>query len=129
VIVKCSITLQFLITHCALKEPLLHVKSLGDLLLTVLPHVVNNPVGLRQSLKRTAGAYKRSIIGRVESRIVNSETLLLKKALIADLTAKGILSGMALDMVVHGILVLLHSVADTAHELTGSILLIFEHLR
>ena len=102
------------------------MKGLGDLFGTVLPHIVNNPVGLRQSLKRTAGTGEGSIVCRVESCIVNSEALLLEKALVANLAAKGILSGVTLDMIVHGILVLLHGLADTTDKLTGSILLILE---
>jgi hypothetical protein len=57
---------------------------------------------------------------------MNYQTLILEKALLTNLTAEWILSSMTLDMIMHGILILLYCIADTADELSGGILLVFK---
>ena len=95
------------------------------MLLTMLSHVVNDPIRLRYGLKVAAGAAElRALFGRMPRGHVNRQTLRLEKALLTDGALEGRLSLMTLHVVMHGVLIFLYGLTDTTHKETLCILLV-----
>lgn len=122
---KGRITLHLLLADCTSVDAILECQSLLKMLLTMLSHVVNDPVRLRHSLEFTTGTGKLlALLRRMTRCHMNRQTLRLEKALLTDSALKGRLALVTLHMVVHGILILLHSLAGAANKETLCVLLI-----
>jgi hypothetical protein len=99
-----------------------------NLLATMLAHEMEDTIGLRQCLIRTARAFKRdSILFCMLGRNMDGECLGVEKLLLTCRTCMREMPFVLLHMVVHSILVLFDLRTDSTDKLTRSILLI--HVR
>jgi hypothetical protein len=96
-----------------------------NLLATMLPNIMKNPVCLCEGLVGAAGAFECGcIVLGVLGGDMDCQSLGVQKLLFTERAAKGKVPLMLLHMVVHGILVLLDLGTDRADKLAGGILLI-----
>ena len=124
-VMKGRITLHLFLTDCAAVDAILQRQSLAKMFLTMLSHIMNDPVRLHRGLKVATGARQlRTLIGRMPRSHMNGQTLRLEKALLTDSALKGRLALMTLHMIVHGVLILLYGLASAANKETLCILLI-----
>ena len=122
---KGRITLHLLLADCAAVDAVLQGEGLAKIFLTMLPHIMNNPIRLRYSLEFTTGALELlTLLCRMACGHMNRQTLGLEKALLTDRALKGRLSLVTLHVIVHCVLILLDRITRAANKVTVCILLI-----